>query len=49
MYNKQNLEKYKFPIDENLNAVYVPQNKGVSKAIPYQKEFFDPKSVGGIQ
>ena len=29
-----------------MNAVYVPQNKGIRFTKPYQKESFDPASVG---
>ena len=49
-YNKANLEKYKFPENKNnsdgLNAVYVPQYKCVRFTKPYQKQSFDPASVG---
>ena len=46
-YNTSNLERYKFPIDNGMNAVYIPQNKGVRFNKTYQKESFDPASVGG--
>ena len=45
-YNSSNFHKYDFPMDDGMNAVYVPQNKGVRFNKPYQEEFFDPASVG---
>ena len=47
-YNKDSLERYEFPTRDNqgLEAIYVPQNKGVRHNKPYSKESFDPASVG---
>ena len=46
-YNKDNLIRYKFQYERGLEAVFIPQNKGIwEKGVPHQKEYFDPTSVG---